>query len=67
MGVERCSECGAELRLGPARCPLCGAEPRAKGEPARGSTVENVDHYQSDVRKLREQLKKLREEDAKAV
>ncbi len=67
MGVERCSECGAELRLGPARCPLCGAEPKAKPQPQGPAKVENVDHYQSDVRKLRDQLKRLREEDAEAV
>ena len=67
MGVKRCSECGAELRLGPARCPLCGAEPRTTAEPQGPGKVENVDHYQSDVRKLRDQLKRLREEDAEAV
>ncbi len=67
MRVERCSECGAELRLGPARCPLCGAEPNTKAEPQAPVKVESVDHYQSDVRKLRDQLKRLREEDAEAV
>lgn len=68
MAVKRCSECGAELRLGPARCPLCGAEPGIKpGSGSAGTKAEDVDHYHSDLRRLREQLKKLREEDAEAV
>jgi predicted amidophosphoribosyltransferase len=67
MAVKRCGECGAELRLGPARCPLCGTEPGARAACEAPVEPENVDHYQSDVRRLREQLKKLREEDAEAV
>lgn len=67
MAVKRCSECGAELKAGPARCPLCGAEPGAPDERDWSAKTENVDHYQSDVRDLRDQLKKLRGEDAEAV
>lgn len=65
MAPKRCSECGAELRLGPARCPLCGAEPSDSTAPDKPEP--SVDTYQSDVRKLRAQLKRLRSEDAEAV
>ena len=66
MAVKRCSECGAELRLGPARCPLCGSDPSATRNWAP-KKADDVDHYQADLRKLRAQLKELREEDAEAV
>ena len=65
MAPKRCSECGAELDLGPARCPLCGAEP--PGATTATKSEASVDTYQSDVRKLRAQLKRLRSEDAEAV
>jgi predicted amidophosphoribosyltransferase len=61
----RCNGCGAELQLGPDSCPLCGAEARLTGarKPKRR---ENVDDYQASVRKLRKQLRALRD-GAKAV
>ena len=64
MTSGRCRECGAELSFGPdAACPLCGAI-----ESGRKTTREvvDVDSYQSDVQRLREQLRRLRS-DAKAV
>ena len=59
-----CSECGAELRLGPARCPLCGA-PASPGADA--SPPPDPEAYQTKVRELREQLSELRDEGAEAV
>ena len=66
MKSVRCSGCGAHLESDSDSCPLCGAEPRTKG-PAKSSKPVNVDDYQSDVRKLRAQLKKLRDKGAEAV
>ena len=63
---KRCTECGAELRLGPAPCPLCGAEQQPKPTRVPVKSVD-PDDYQSSVRDLREQLKKLRDEGAEAV
>ena len=60
----RCSGCGAEVRFGPASCPLCGKfvgnPPPAK--QSRRKTTQSVDDYQEDLRKLREELDKLRKE-----
>ena len=61
---EMCSECGAELRLGPTRCPLCGSEPPQAEEP---EVVSDPDGYHARVQQLRDQLRKLREEGAEAV
>ena len=47
---------------GPALCPLCGAEARAEQPKAKDAA-----DYQARVRLLRDQLKKLREDGAKAV
>jgi hypothetical protein len=75
MSRDRCGECGVELTLGPrAPCPLCGTEPpgpklgsvdslsesqRSRGTEANPG-VADVDSYQSDVQRLREQLRRLR-------
>jgi hypothetical protein len=63
MGARRCTECGAELNLRPSECPLCGSDASPKAARPLGTDVET---YQGDVRRLREQLRKLRE-DAEAV
>lgn len=62
---EYCGECGAELRLRPDSCPLCGAAvDEAKSWSAEPADAEA---YQSNVRALREQLQKLRNDGAEAV
>ena len=61
---DYCNECGAELKLRPASCPLCGAEVSDGRPPADGW---NAEAYQSNVRDLREELRKLRSNDAEAV
>jgi predicted amidophosphoribosyltransferase len=65
MKAEKCSACGAELRLRPHRCPLCGADVRDK--PVTRKKTVAVDRYQEDIRALREQLKRLRDGGAEAV
>lgn len=61
-----CSGCGVVLKDRPTSCPLCGAEltPREVAPP-RPQDLEAED-YQNDVRRLREELRKLRD-DAEAV
>jgi predicted amidophosphoribosyltransferase len=58
-----CGGCGAEVRFGPASCPLCG---KFVGNPPPAKTkraaARNVEDYQEDLRKLREELDKLRKE-----
>jgi predicted amidophosphoribosyltransferase len=65
--IKRCSECGAELRHGLATCPLCGADGDAPGPNHSWTPPVEVDSYQSNVRHLREQLKKLRDDHPEAV
>ncbi|MDQ4144551.1 MAG: hypothetical protein M3198_12565 [Actinomycetota bacterium] len=69
MAVKECTECGAELRLRSAPCPLCGTDPETASKSLswaapKKEPVRNVDGYQSDLRKLREELKRLREAEA---
>jgi zinc-ribbon domain len=65
--IKRCSECGAELREGVASCPLCGADRDAPGTAEPWAPPVDADHYQSNVRLLREELKKLRDDHPEAV
>ena len=60
---SRCKECGAQLPLAPAPCPLCGADASAEQPKAAKDAAD----YQARVRLLRDQLKKLREDGAKAI
>jgi predicted amidophosphoribosyltransferase len=69
VGAKRCSECGAQLRLRSTLCPLCGAEEAAakrpaKDEPGPDAMVVTVDDYQSDIRRLRDELRRLRDAEA---
>ena len=71
MGAKQCAECGADLRVRSAPCPLCGTDPSAERSrpdwsqpPKETKSPREVDSYQSDLRKLREELKRLREAEA---
>ena len=64
MAAKKCAECGAELELGSAPCPLCGTEATSKTSERKPKPVADVATYQSDLRKLREELKQLREAEA---
>jgi hypothetical protein len=59
MKPEKCRECGAELRLRPATCPLCGCELKPEDS---WNAPGNEEDYHSNVRQLRDELKRLREE-----
>jgi predicted amidophosphoribosyltransferase len=65
--AQRCNECGAELRVGVDSCPLCGAAEDTAPPKDSWVPVVEVDSYQSNVRQLREQLKKLRDDHPEAV
>lgn len=65
MKASRCKECGSVLRDRPASCPLCGSD---LGSAAKaGKTSSDPNEYQDNVRKLREELRRLRDGDAEAV
>jgi predicted amidophosphoribosyltransferase len=60
MAPRLCGECGAGLERRATSCPLCGgSKPAAAGESE--PPPPDIDSYQSDVRRLREQLRRLRE------
>jgi predicted amidophosphoribosyltransferase len=58
MAPRLCGECGAGLEPRATRCPLCGGSTPA---PVGEREPRDIDSYQADVRRLREQLKALRE------
>ena len=62
--ARRCEECGAQLKLGLNSCPLCGTD--VSGEPSKKKTPD-ADTYHSNIRELREELRKLRSHNAEAV
>jgi hypothetical protein len=63
-----CKSCGAEFRLGPATCPLCGEQVSGGSDWGKPRTRrDEIGEYQDHVRKLRAELRKLRDEDAEAV
>ena len=64
MAEAHCSECGAELKLRPASCPLCG---RDTPFVVKERVAIDLDDYQSNVRLLREELYRIRRDDAEAV
>ncbi len=70
MAAKNCAECGAELEPRSTSCPLCGTQRQesvkwtAAKKPAGPEAIEG---YQADLRKLRAQLKKIRNEGAEAV
>ena len=71
MAAKNCAGCGAELRLRSAPCPLCGTDPDtakpadwSKSRKPRETEPREVASYQSDLRKLRDELKRLREVEA---
>ena len=65
MAGNRCAECGVQLKAETERCPLCGCD--AAGKQTGDSAPTDIDRYQADLRRLREQLRKLRDGDAEAV
>lgn len=64
MAFENCSECGAELKLRPASCPLCG---RDTPFVSKERVHIDLDDYQTNVRLLRDELQRIRREEAEAV
>jgi RNA polymerase subunit RPABC4/transcription elongation factor Spt4 len=65
--IKRCAECGAELREGVGSCPLCGTDGDAPVADPWDKALVEIDRYHSNVRQLREQLKKLRDDHPEAV
>lgn len=65
-GVITCDGCGAEVSFGPASCPLCGSFV-GNPPPQKGISElpkKKVEDYHEDLRRLREELDKLRQESA---
>jgi hypothetical protein len=66
MKAKRCKECGAQLKERPDSCPLCGADPDISAK-TWAVPKDDVENYHSNIRQLRDQLKKMRKDDAEAV
>ncbi|HEX2293948.1 MAG TPA: hypothetical protein VHN37_01415 [Actinomycetota bacterium] len=62
--TKHCGECGAELKLRPASCPLCGRE--TPFVPKERVAID-LDGYQQNVRSLRDELHRIRADQAEAV
>lgn len=58
--IRKCTECGVGLEPGLTSCPLCGAAQAA----AAGALITEEGDYQAKVRKLRDELRKLRADGA---
>ena len=70
MAAKNCAECGAELELRSTSCPLCGTQRKESVKwtvSKKPAEPEDIEGYQSDLRKLRAQLKKIRDDGAEAV
>lgn len=70
MAAKDCAECGAELEPRSTSCPLCGTQRQESVKwtvSKKPDAPENVEDYQADLRKLRAQLKKIRDDGAQAV
>ena len=69
MGAKRCRGCGAQLRLRSTLCPLCGTseeDAANKFEEADwpDAMVVKTEDYQADMRRLRDELRRLRQAEA---
>jgi hypothetical protein len=61
MAGRLCDECGAGLEARATLCPLCGSSAPIVEAVSEPQGASDIDGYQSNVRRLREQLRQLRE------
>jgi hypothetical protein len=61
MAARLCGECGAGLEARATLCPLCGSSAPVAEAVIETQEPSDIDGYQSTVRRLREQLRQLRE------